>query len=71
MLVDREVLLATDTGPANGPLDSFLEQRGCGLDFGGSVSEAVRFQWVVATLCAFIAPRPLARSGKWAVIRTG
>jgi len=33
-------ILATDTGPANGPLDSFLEQRGLGLDIGGSMSEA-------------------------------
>lgn len=38
-IIAGKEILATDTGPANGPLDSFLEQRGLGLDIGGSVSE--------------------------------
>jgi anhydro-N-acetylmuramic acid kinase len=37
-LVTANDLLASDTGPANGPLDSFLESRGVSMDRDGEVS---------------------------------
>lgn len=38
-VVNGDDLLASDTGPANGPLDSFLGERGLIVDDRGSVSE--------------------------------
>ncbi|WP_298912050.1 anhydro-N-acetylmuramic acid kinase [uncultured Algimonas sp.] len=37
-IIDDEALSASDTGPANGPLDSFLRERGIAQDEAGSVS---------------------------------
>ncbi|MGJ8559447.1 MAG: anhydro-N-acetylmuramic acid kinase [Litorimonas sp.] len=37
-LVTGNDLLASDTGPANGPLDSFLESRGVSMDRDGDIS---------------------------------
>lgn len=37
-LVTSNDLLASDTGPANGPLDSFLERRGVSMDRDGEIS---------------------------------
>lgn len=37
-IVTETDLLATDTGPANGPLDSFLATRGLSFDLDGSLS---------------------------------
>lgn len=37
-LVTHNDLRASDTGPANGPLDSFLEGRGVGMDRDGEIS---------------------------------
>jgi anhydro-N-acetylmuramic acid kinase len=37
-LVTQNDLLASDTGPANGPLDSFLERRGVSIDRDGEMS---------------------------------
>lgn len=37
-LVTSNDLLASDTGPANGPLDSFLERRGVSMDRDGDIS---------------------------------
>lgn len=37
-LVSENDLLASDTGPANGPLDSFLESRGVSMDRDGELS---------------------------------
>lgn len=39
-IIEGDNLLASDTGPANGPLDSFLAERGVGLDDRGSVSQS-------------------------------
>lgn len=37
-IVTENDLLASDTGPANGPLDSFLEGRGVAMDRNGDIS---------------------------------
>jgi anhydro-N-acetylmuramic acid kinase len=37
-IVTEDDLLASDTGPANGPLDSFLEGRGVAMDRNGDIS---------------------------------
>jgi len=37
-LVGPELLMATDTGPANGPLDSWMEMKGHKRDEGGNTS---------------------------------
>lgn len=39
-LVSDNDILASDTGPANGPLDSYLERRGIAMDKDGDVSRA-------------------------------
>lgn len=38
-VVTDSKLLASDTGPANGPLDSFLESRGIAMDRDGAISK--------------------------------
>ena len=63
-LVGPDILKATDTGPANGPLDSWVQLKGHKYDPGGDISRdgAVDFARVESWLSADFFSRPTPRS---------
>ena len=66
-IVTNTELLATDTGPANGPLDSFLESHGHSVDLEGALSREgqVNFskitQWLEAPFFKRVWPKSADR----------